>query len=191
MPALLASLFLLGATAASADGIEDIHRLSLRTDELVTQGKTEELFFYRAPGGWKKAENGQQAAAERAAVFLLEGRVVKAVFTVETPSGDWELTRSYYFFKDGGTALVADELITFQGYNTDEDRLLPPGPYTLRRRVYFGREGKKMRTDEKAFVTKTGEALRSEHLNRIDPEMYMSARALPFFSLAKEHGRGE
>jgi hypothetical protein len=191
MPALILSFLLLSATAASADGVEDADRLSRHTDGLVTEGRTEELFFSLTPAGWKKEETGLRVAPERAAVSLFEGRVVKAVFMVETQSGDWALTRTYYFFEDGETALLADELITFQGYNTDEDRLLPPGPYTLRRKVYFGREGKKMRTDEEAFVTKSGEALRPEHLNRIDPEVYTNARALPFFFLVEERVRGQ
>jgi hypothetical protein len=57
LPVLLVSL-LLGATAASADGVEEMDRLSRRTDGLVTEGKAEELFFSLTPGGWKKAETG-------------------------------------------------------------------------------------------------------------------------------------
>jgi hypothetical protein len=124
----------------------------------------------------------------RAQVYLHENKVVKVQFDTTSQSGDWKLTEEYYFYKNGRTAFYLQTLLTFQGYDYEHDRELPPGPYVAEERVYFDEGGRKIRRLFKAFVQKTEERVDGSYLatGPMGREILPNIAALPFYGLMEK-----
>lgn len=124
----------------------------------------------------------------RANVYLREGKIIKARIESTSESGDWQLTEEYYFYKNGYTAFYFQTLVTFQGYDYEHDRELPPGPYVAEKRVYFDESGKEIKRLLKAFARKSGETIDGKYLatGPMQGEILREVATLPFYASIKD-----
>ena len=185
-----------GQTTARAGMIEEIRALYKTTNKTIEYKKAKKVLFYTAAEGWKEAKSVDQkkftdidtmALFERHYLYLYQDRVIKVEILFETPSGDWVLYRDYYFFKDGRTAFVFDSQRTFQGYDFDNDRELPEGPYVVEKRMYYDRRGKEIRVLKKAFIKSTKKEIPEKFVRQVSQDVppYPAIRSFPYYTLLK------
>ncbi len=159
--------------------------------KLVTTGTAKEVRLYAPddPASNEWAIVGPKASSRRsfeesdfrARVYIYQSRVVEVILETHSGSGDWTLEESYYFYPDCATAFYLASLLTFQGYDVERQRELPPGPYVVERRRYFDEKGREFRTLQKAFVQSTQAEIPARTLRlNIPEEAYRSCSALPF-----------
>jgi hypothetical protein len=178
---------------AGADEIEIIRDIYSSTNDIVNANKAKTLWFYTAEKGWIRAKDEEETDVdeihdifETAAVYYYDGRIIKTVITILTPSGDWVGHQEYYFYKDDNTAFIFEELRTFQGYNFDKYEDLPPGPYVIEKRIYFSKKNQIIRSLEKAFVLSSKKDVPIKYLRQLDFDLYKSVQSLPFSDIINE-----
>lgn len=189
---ILFSLCLIQSFSVLADEIKEIRSLYVNINKLIREGKTQEFLFYLTSSGWKKIEvikdlnsRNEVDLNEHAKVYIYQNKLIKAVIIISTPSGDWQNTAEYYFYENGKTAFIFESHLTFHGYNFEKDENLPPGPYVIEKRIYFSKDGKKIRSLVKSFVKSTKEEVPIKFLRQIEFEIYPDIKSLPFRSLLK------
>lgn len=193
---MIFSTYLVLSTAhlsdASEVGVEKIRTLYAKINQLIESGDTIKKDFLLSSKGWKKinrvtnklaAESGEMDLQENASVYLYKNKVVKAVITIVTPSGDWVNTTNYYFYENGKTAFIFENHETFQGYDFDKDEELPPGPYVIEKRFYYSEQGKEIRQLKKAFIKSNKKEIPAKFLRQVDFERYPNVSSLPFSNL--------
>jgi len=174
-------------------GVADIRSMYQEINALVESKTAKPVSVFLQDGvGWRlvttRAEQDEFDKNDfRARVYLHENKVVKAQLETTSQSGDWKLTDEYYFYKSGRTAFFFRTLLTFQGYDAEHDRELPPGPYVVEERVYFDDGGERLRRLIKAYVQKGGKSIDRKYLatGPMRGEIFPNVVALPFHSLIK------
>ena len=134
----------------------------------------------RVPNKWQEfhTESERQAADtgenlnENAYVWIMNGNLVGANFTFQSPSRDWVQFVMYYFREDGTLAATKETFNTFNG-NMSVDR----------ERVYDAK-GKLLRSSVKYSDLQTGRA-RKPGKNSANEEatVYRSVQSLPLYGL--------
>ncbi len=170
--------------------IDEIRALYKETNNLIQRKAVKEIYLYPGSSGriWKRtnpATPGEDFKQSdfKAKAYLLNSRLLKIVLETKSQSGDWSVEEEYYFYPDGRTAFYFQRLVTFQGYDTDKDRELPPGPYIVEKRVYYDRQGKEEKSLSKAFVSSTKEPIAERYVRANLPiSMYPDSKSLPFYS---------
>ncbi|HAS54018.1 MAG TPA: hypothetical protein DCS42_07760 [Nitrospiraceae bacterium] len=190
-----AMLILTAAPSFSGDPLQEIRDIYAAVNKTIEEKKAQVILFYTSDKGWKEAKDPEQKefkdidemdAFERNYVYLHDGRIIKVRMALETPSGDWMLVRDYYFYDNGRTAFVFDDLATFQGYVPDHDEI--EGPYVVEKRVYFDAKGKQVKALKKAFVKATGQEISAEHVRQVgeDVEVLAEMRAFAFYRMLRK-----
>lgn len=177
---------------ATAKEITAIRVLYAAANRAIDEGKTQEVLLYTTKDGWQKATNpkisrfdniDRESLFERAYVYTQQGRVIKTIMMTETPSGDWQNSREYFFYDNGKTAFIFEKHLTFLGYDYDTQKPLPKGPYVIEKRIYFDANGKEIRRLEKAFVSKSNRVVRIQYLQQADIDFYQDTASFPFHEL--------
>ena len=193
---LLGAMLLLSAAPSfSEDTIEEIRGIYAAVNRTIEEKKAQVILFYTSDKGWKEAKDpGQKefkdidemGGLERNYVYVHDGRIIKVRMALETPSGDWILVRDYYFYDNGRTAFVFDDLSTFQGYVPDHDEI--EGPYVVEKRMYFDKKGKQVKTLKKAFVKATGQEISAGHVQQVgeDVEVIADIRSFAFYRMLRK-----
>lgn len=181
--------------AATVNESKNIKSLYVQTNKIIEEGKIKKFFYYNTNSNWRTAINpktigfkdvGEDSMLEQAHVYLHQDRALKVTMLIDTPSGDWANKREYYFYDSGKIAFLFESHFTFLGHNFETQKPLPKGPYIIERRVYFDTSGKEIRRLEKAFVSKSKEAVPVHFLQQIDSEIYTDVNRLPFFNLLRQ-----
>lgn len=191
------ALLLAGLTAEA--GVTEVKTLYQEINALIERKATTEVALYadeRRDGvEWRTVvgradRDGFDQSYFRARVHLREARILKARLETTSPSGDWALTEDYYFRGNGRTAFYFQSLVTFQGYDYEHDRELPPGPYVVEERRYFDETGREIRHLQKAFVQQTGRELPVKYIRADLPvELFQDTRSLPFHRALSRQSR--
>lgn len=187
--AALVAILVLPLAKAESSGVADIRALYARTNNLIERRVVVQISLdavTTASGvSWQtKGKRGRDESNGdlRANVYVLKGRIVKARVETSSQSGDWKLSEEYYFFENGQTAFYFKSLLTFQGYDYEHDRDLPPGPYVVEERIYYGESGREIKHLERAFVQQTKQELSVKYVRaNLPTEFYPNAKALPFY----------
>jgi hypothetical protein len=187
---VLSLVFLLADVTAQA-GVEEIRALYQEINALTQGNAGKQVSLYAASEQdrieWRTVvsgiEQGEFNKSDfRAQVYLHENKIVKARIETTSASGDWKLTEEYYFYKNGRTAFYFRSLLTFQGYDFEHDRDLPPGPYIVEERRYYDEAGKQIRHLENAFVQATKKEVPVKYIRTNLPvELYQNTKSLPFY----------
>jgi hypothetical protein len=174
-------------------GVEDVRALYKQINSLVESKVARLVSTYATGQGerlqWRtvatRADQGQFEKSDyRAQVYLDQDRVIKAQLKTNSQSGDWTFTEDYYFYKNGRTAFYFRSLLTFQGYDVEHDKELPPGPYIVEVRHYYDESGKEIRRLEKAFIQATKKELPVKYVRADLPiEIYADVTLLPFYAV--------
>jgi len=189
-------VFLLADVAALA-GVTEIRTIYQEINSLIESKAAKLVSVYAADVaggvGWRAVagaadQNAFDKSDWRAQVYLHERKIIKAQIESTSESGDWKLTEEYYFYKNDQTAFYFQTLLTFQGYDYEHDRELPPGPYVVEKRVYFDEDGKELRKLLRAFVRKSGKNIDGKYLatGPMRGEIFPKAAVLPFYGLIKD-----
>lgn len=181
--AVLAGVSVHLSSTVHAGELDETRALYKETNRLIRNGEMEKTELVLEPGGWEKIKGEvipEGRILETADIFSQGGRIRKVIYYRNTPSGDWRLKTEYYFHESGELAFVFQETVTFQGYDFDNDRELPEGPYVIEKRKYFNRRGEETRSLVKAFVKSSGEPIPLKYLRQFDVEIYKSVSSLPF-----------
>ena len=187
---LFICVFLLSSLPLLADSISEVRTLYDKINKAISEKKTTEVLLYTTPDGyaekrWIKVKQTDSATSFdnsyfKAKVFVLHNKVVKAVIDIESQAGDWINSREYYFYENGKTAFLFESHLTHLGYNLDQNKSLPPGPYVIEKRIYLNKTGKEIRSLQKAFIASTKEEIPAKYLQKIDIEVYRDIASLPF-----------
>ena len=108
--------------------------------------------------------------------------IVKVIFIIESPGGDWVNISEYYFYKESMTAFKFETHKTFQGYDFDRNRELPSGPYVVETRRYYDKAGKEIRFIRKAFIESSKKEVPVKYIRHIDFTIYKNISMLPFIN---------
>ena len=93
-------------TPCFADEIEKIRGLYAEINKTIEEGSAKEVILHLTSNGWKKFAKAKIKSdedldlIESAKVYLTNGRPLKSIMTVSSPSGDWESTSDYYFYEN-------------------------------------------------------------------------------------------
>lgn len=137
---------------------------------------------------WRKFKSTKELEAFRGETetytiaynWRTNSKIVLAVFTIFSPSGDWVQYVTHYFRPDGSAAKVSNELRTFYGH------------YIVIREVHLNSKGKVLKKSTKYLDLPSGKPKKpSQDLFGDNPilarnEYYKKVSALPFFSLARK-----
>lgn len=173
----------------AANEVAAIRALYAAANKTIDESKTQEVLYYTAKDGWKKAVNpkvsrfddvDRESLFEKAYVYVQQGRVIKSVMVTVTPSGDWQNSREYYFYDNGKTAFVFEKHLTFLGYDYDTKKPLPNGPFIIEKRIYFDANGKEIRRLEKASASKSRQEVAIQYLKQADLDLYKDIASFPF-----------
>lgn len=187
---ILCSVFLMTPLPLPSDEVSEIRALYNKINKAINEKKTAEILFYTTPDGyaekrWIRVKSTDPAilfenSYFKAKMYLLHNKVVKAAITIVSQAGDWTNNQEYYFFENGRTAFLFESHLTYLGYNFDEDKNLPAGPYIIEKRIYFNKTGKEVRSVKKAFRASTKEEIPIKYLQQIELEIYPDVASLPF-----------
>lgn len=183
------AFLVVGFTAQA--GTEDIRSLYREINVLIQNKAVKQVSVYASGEQdnieWRVAAAGVEQeefnkSDFRAQVYLHDNKIVKAQIETTSASGDWKLTEEYYFYRNDQTAFYFKSLVTFQGYDYEHDRDLPPGPYVMEERRYYDKAGKQMRHLEKAFVQATNEEIPVKYVRgNLPVDLYRNNKSLPFY----------
>ncbi len=176
-------------TPCFADEIEKIRGLYAEINKTIEEGSAKEVILHLTSKGWKKFAKAKIKSdedldlIESAKVYLMNGRPLKSIMTVASPSGDWESTSDYYFYENEKTAFIFESYLTYQGYNFDKEEDLPPGPYVIEKRVYFNEKGQEIKSITKSFIKSSKKEIPLKYLKKNQFDIYTDVKSLPFYNL--------
>ncbi len=201
---MFALLFLYSLTFAADDPITKIKEVYKHTNDLISKTKVREIMLHtgapdQGPGPsenkkdkWYRVKSAEDVKAfeesdYKAKAYLLGEQVVKIV--IFAVSEGWNNTVEYYFYHNGNTAFVFERLNTMQGYNTDKQQPLSPGPYIVERRTYYEPGGKIVRELVKSYFESNKQEVPLKYIR--DTVMtygnyYLTDQSFPFFDLVEE-----
>lgn len=190
---LILLLLTLNVSAGNSDSIEYIRKIYSDTNDIIKSRKVKEVSYYLSDKGWevrtKEGDSGNNDAVdlqEEAKSYQYGNSVIKAVLNTASPSGDWRSTVEYYFYDNARTAFIFQTFETFSGYNVDEDKELPEGPYIIENRIYLNKEGRVIKQLKKAFIASSKKDIPIKYLRQVDLDIvYKGVADLPFGSLLK------
>lgn len=173
MKILLFTMLVLKPQNANAeDVIQYIKTLYHQTNITLAERKAQEMLIHTGPPDygpgsnenkkekWYKIGHSEdmkvfEGSDYKAKVYFQNNKVIKVII-VSIGEG-WNDSVEYYFYPGGTTAFVFERLKTMQGYNTDKEEPLPPGPYIVEWRTYFDKTGKIIKELKKAFYESNNE----------------------------------
>jgi iron uptake system EfeUOB component EfeO/EfeM len=144
---------------------------------LIGQGEKESKWRIFKNEAELEKENIGDNIGESANVWLKNGQVVTASFTIQTESGDWIHFITYYYRKDGTLAKIEAQLNTFYGNQT-----------VLRNR-YYSQRGELLKQSDEYRNLRTKQKNKPNE-NFIDEPIpnYLNVSQLPFYALVTKGG---
>ncbi|MBV9956922.1 MAG: hypothetical protein JO360_00820 [Acidobacteria bacterium] len=107
-------------------------------------------------------------------VWLRDGKVVGASFTLQSASRDWVQYVMYYFRRDGTVAKISSTLNTFRG------------SITVKREDYYNSKGTFLKGTTHCNDLKTQQAKPCGNYEEMPAPLYQKVSLLPFYNLLKQ-----
>ena len=132
------------------------------------------------PDKWAEFKYVRQAVQanlhDSAYVWLKDGKVVAAQFSLTSSSGDWYHYVNYYFRADGTLVKIHAQLNTFAS---------PEGGISVVRDKFYSSRGKLLRTDTQYLDLKSQKPRKRGEFMDQPIQVYQTARDLPFTKLLR------
>lgn len=188
---ILLSSVSVSAQTKTVAAVKQIETYAKSIDKLTTQRKEPDIViadvsdYDTAKPEWRRFRSAKDLEDFRdetetysiAYLWRTNGKIVSAVFTVFSPSGDWAEYITHYFRPDGSAAKVTTELRTFYG------------DYLVIRERFFNSRGKLLKQTSKFLDLTTKKPKKptkefaDENSGFRRADFYKKVSALPFYSL--------
>lgn len=193
--ATLGSLVILTAAAAGQEqkaaapqetGLTAIGSYAKSIDQFTKHNARKRRIFGIVPGEedkpdkWAEFKTVRQAVqanlADSAYVWLKDGKVVAAQFSLTSYSGDWYHYVNYYFRADGTLAKIHAQLNTFAG---------PDGGISVVREKFYSSSGKLLHTATRYLDLQSQKPRKRGEFMDQPIRVYQTVRDLPFLKLLR------